>query len=214
LADETTTTTPVETRETTAPFEEVLYWIYTSTDDFDLPRFRAALPRLVSRLNEAEVTVAPREGELGGYHASLSWNISADDVRLTLEFHAGGAPHGTDETEPYAEELIAWLGQFFGTDNVRAHLHVRLKFSTSTHVSTVPFALSTIAPFDAEVYGVALRLKGTANGVTSVRLTRGQSHWYAEVLSERIIVFRLATPFDDVMASSAVLSAFLKGKTE
>jgi hypothetical protein len=192
-----------------AEFDEILYWIYASTDDFDLPAFRHSFGSPLGKSDDAEVSVAPREGSRGSYHAFLSWLVTSDDVMLTLEYHNGPMERAPDEREPFAEDLIAWLGRFFSSKAVTVHAHVRIRYSTETHTSKMPLVLGATPPCDAELYGVALRLKARPDGASSVRLTRGQSHWYAEVIGERSLTFDRSTPLQDVAVFRDVLSMFL-----
>ncbi|HET8798025.1 MAG TPA: hypothetical protein VFO89_10070, partial [Thermoanaerobaculia bacterium] len=177
MADEETPATAPELTDEVGAFDQVLYWINTSVDDFDVPAFRQAVPSGVRHRDSAIVSVAPREGARGRYHAFLGWTIGPDDVTLTIDYHDGSGEPAPDEQEPYAEDLMAWLGQFFSTDSVLAHAHVRLRYSTATHVTRMALALAEQAPAGAELYGIALRLREKPQGATSVRLTRGQSHW-------------------------------------
>jgi len=209
LADENTTTSvPVPPP---ALFDQILYWINALTDDFDLPSFRSAIPPRIDELNDGELWFPPRDGTRGKYHAALTWVVSAEEVALTIDYHHGPMPHANDEREPYAEDLMRWLGRFFATGKVMAHAHVRVRYSTATHATKMPMKLSTDAPFDAELFGVALRLRSQPHGATSVRLTRGQSEWYAEVVGERTVEFERSTPLDDVAAFRDVLALFLEG---
>lgn len=209
LADENTTTpAPVPSA---GLFDQILYWVNAPTDDFDLPSFRAAVPPQLSDLDDAELWFAPRAGERGEYHAVLLWTVTDDEVALTIDFHHGPMPHATDEREPYAEDVFSWLGRFFATDTITAHAHVRVRYSTATYATKMPLRLSTDAPYEAELFGVALRLRSQPNGATSVRLTRGQSDWYAEVVGERTLEFARSTPLIDVAAYREVLSLFLDG---
>lgn len=208
LADENTLSVPVPP---SGLFDQILYWINVSTDDFDLHAFRAAVPPKLNQLNDGEIWFAPRDGVRGQYHAALTWLVSSDEVELRIEYHDGSMPHANDEREPYAEDLMRWLGRFFTTDSVTAHAHVRVRYSTATHATKMPLKLSVDAPFDAELFGVALRLRSQPNGATSVRLTRGQSDWYAEVVGERSVEFERSTPLRDVAAFRDVLTLFLEG---
>jgi hypothetical protein len=193
-------------------FDQILYWIYTSTDEFDLPTFRAALPEGVRNSDDDEVRCSPQEGQSGSYHAFLGWQIAEDELTLTVDYHVGGMDPASDETEPYAEGLLRWLAQFFSTPAVTAHVHVRLRYATAGTESKIPFALTVPLPYHADLYGVALALKEKPNGAMSVRLTRGQSYLYAEVVGERTIHLNRATPLDDVAAFREVLSAFVEEK--
>ncbi|MBV9494775.1 MAG: hypothetical protein JOZ54_11065 [Acidobacteria bacterium] len=210
MADGKTPATAPDHPDTVGPFDQILYWINTSVDDFDVPAFQLALPSGVKQRDSAVVSLASRDGVAGKYHAFFAWAVSSEDVALTIDYHDGPMDHAADEKEPYAEELMRWLARFFNTDSVTAHAHVRLRYSTATHATKMPLALAAEAPADAELYGVALRLRTKPHGATSVRLTRGQSHWYAEVIGERPVVFANSTPMDDVSVFREVLSLFVE----
>jgi hypothetical protein len=211
LADQNTTTTL--TPVAVSAFDQIIYWLFTSADEFDLPSFRAALPDGLRASDDTEVRCSSREGAQGPYHAYLGWQITGDALTLTLDYHSGGIEVARDETEPFAEDLMRWLAQYFSTSAVIAHAHVRIRYETAKTTSRLPLALTSTPPYDAELYGVALQLKERPNGALSVRLTRGQSYWYAEVVAEREIVLNQATPLDDVGAFRDVLSAFLEERS-
>jgi hypothetical protein len=215
LADEDTTLiAPEHTSDVVRTFDQILYWVNASVDDFDVPAFRAALPAGVRPRDNAAVSVAPRDGNQGTYHAFLAWTLGAEDVTLTIDYHDGPMAHAEDEHEPYAEELMSWLGQFFSTDSVTAHAHVRLRYSTATHRTKMPLSLSVEVPGEAELYGIALRLRAKPSGATSVRLTRGQSHLYTEVIGERTVSFAHFTPAEDVGVFRDVLAMFIEESRE
>jgi hypothetical protein len=213
LADEKRTTPIAATMPSdVGTFDQVLYWIFASTDDFDLPTFRAALPENVRSSDDDEVLCAPRDGVRGPYHAFLGWQISKDDLTLTVDYREGGMEVAPDETGPYAEDLFRWIARFFREPTVTAHVHVRLRYPAARTSSRIPLELTIAPAYDAEVYGVALALKEKPSGAVSVRLTHGQSYWYAEVVGERAIPLNRATPLDDVRAYRDVLSAFVEEK--
>ena len=191
-------------------FEQILYWITFSRDDFDLPKFLDALPFSPDQVDEGAASVAPRDPSVGSYHATMRWRVTADEVRFQFVYHAGPLPHAGEEHEPYAENLMQWLGQFYGSEATTGHAHARLRFSTGARAATFPLSLKAEVPYDGELYGVALRLRSRPQGVSSVRLTRGRSDWYAEVVGERPIVFKDFDPVSDVTEYQVVLNSFLK----
>jgi hypothetical protein len=73
-------------------------------------------------------------------------------------------------------------------------------------------ALTSALPAEAELYGVALRLRNTPDGITSVRLTRGLSDWYVEITYDRELRFADFEPINDAATLLPTLALFLTEK--
>jgi hypothetical protein len=198
-------------------FEQAIYWITVSRDDFDVSRFREALPGSVGQRDDVTVRIASNEHV--GYHAFFGWTVTDEDITFSIEYNKGQLAHdgeensiGPKEDGPPAEDLMRWLGQFFTTTSVTAHAHLRYRYSVENRQSTFPLSLATEPPCGAELYGVALRLSKKPDGVVSVRLTRSQSDWYAELICDRQVRFIDFSPLADAQQLLVLLGQFLEGR--
>lgn len=209
--------------EATKPalFEQIIYWITVSRDEFDVPKFRASVPSLVRDRDDVMVQIASEKNTVGPYHALFGWTIGDEEVDLNIEYYAGplvevsGEPPASDTNDkdadgPPAESLMLWLGQFFATETVSSHAHARYRYPAPLREATFDLSLAKEAPHGARLYGVALQLPSKPGGVVSVRITRGSSDWYAELIADRDITFRGFSPLAESNALETFLSSFLR----
>ena len=115
-----------------------------------------------------------------------------------------------DEREPYAEDLMTWLGGFFGEASVASHSHARFQYDIKRRAIRFPLQLATPPPCDAEVRGIALRLPTKPHGADAVRLTLGGDNLYAEVIGAGTIEFSTYSLYRHVNLAVAVLDNFVK----
>jgi hypothetical protein len=197
-------------------FEQAIYWLSTNRDDFDVTRFRAALPPSERTEDDGFALVPPGDGEHGDFHAFFAWKITEEDIALNIDYHIGAPGPAHDDLDsvdveggPKSEDLMRWLGQFFNTTAVGSHAHIRYRYPSESRQSTFRFSLASELPIEADLFGVALSLPNKPDGVSSVRFTRGQSDWYAEATCEREITFATFSPSTDALSILAVLNLFL-----
>ncbi|HSY50378.1 MAG TPA: hypothetical protein VLC46_16320 [Thermoanaerobaculia bacterium] len=190
-------------------FEEMFYWITVARDKFDMPKFRDGLPASLRDRDTSEVLASPKDELRGKYHAFFAWNVQASLVQFQLTYRNGAMQHIAGETEPYAEELMKWLGGFFESATVACHIHAQFEYPLASRHSAVPISVPSDLPCGAVFSGLALRVPTSPNGVSSIKWTQGESHWYAEVVATRTINFEAFTPYEDASALSAVLDMFL-----
>jgi hypothetical protein len=200
-----------------AQFEEMLYWLSSTRSEFDLVRFRSHLPASVRELDDSGVSLSSKDESPHGFHVVFTWKVTTEAVLFSVEYHIGeldfsGAPIG-DEGAPYAEDFMVWLGQFFSADRVKSHVHARFEYPLGERESTFSFTLSSPLPGQAEVNGISLKLPANPQGASSVRMTRGETRWYTEVVSEREISFKDFSPNADAALSLITLGIFLGDRT-
>jgi len=223
LADEATKALTVE------GLERLQYWLLTTRDNFDVGRFRESLPTVL-RDSDGTSVVIESANEPFPYNAMFAWAIFEDEVELTVDYHTSGPDsHASDErhdtqTEsldaheegpedlPCPEHLMSWLGGFFGSNSAPAHGHARYKYAGERKQAKFEMSLASELPPDTELYGVALRLRNAPNGITSVRVTRGLSDWYVEVIYDRDVVFAELDPIADAASLLPILDDFLTEK--
>ncbi|MGZ8791618.1 MAG: hypothetical protein ACXW4P_25710 [Thermoanaerobaculia bacterium] len=208
--------------------ERLQYWLLTTRDDFDVARFREALPA-VFRDSDGTSVLIESANEPFPYDAMFAWEILGDEVELTVDYHINPAgdvvdAREDDETEsaeaddegqdnlPCPEHLMSWIGNFFGSNSAPSHGHARHRYPSDRKQATFDMSLASELPSETELYGVALRLRNSPNGITSVRLTRGLSDWYVEIIYDRDIVFTEFSVLDDAASLLPTLEQFLTEK--
>lgn len=186
-------------------FRDITYWITTDDDNFDVAQFRNSLVPSIRDLDRRVVPVAPSDENNGPYHAFFGWRTLDDlskRLELTIAYHQGPMRHASDEHEPYAEQLMAWLAHSFKLSEVMAHVHVRFAFQLDTRECTFPLPQSL---GDAEIFGIRLRVASRPHGISTISLTKGKSKWLVEAIGSRKVVFSDFSPYEDVSALSSHL---------
>jgi hypothetical protein len=206
-----------------ATFRELHYTIVVDNDKFDLPKmrqwYRENFPHGIERTKGWEgeyyaVTVAPRAGELGSYSADFSWRLERDNIVIHLGYLPKPKKHESDEREPFAEQLMQWLGQFFKYESAHAHVHGRFEYALDQRQSKLPLPLTVGGDIEAEIYGLSLRLPSQPNGVSVMRLTRGKEAWYVEVTGNIRINFTAHDLTTDIATLQTVIDKVLEEKQQ
>jgi hypothetical protein len=217
VSEETKTASGASSAKDRVPdgFDQAGYWVSADQNAFDLSKFRTQLPRDSRDLDEAIAIITPLNPKRHRYHVLFAWSIAEDEFQFTVAYRRGRLEQDDYtgvyvENGPNAEDFMQWFGQFFSVGSVKFHIHARFKYPLRKRVSKFPLTLSTKRlPAGAELSGVALRLTAAPNGVSSVRITKGQKHWYADVVSDRRITFKNFSPYVDAEASLTVLGMFI-----
>jgi len=191
-------------------FEEMIYWITVSRDKFNLTAFRDALPESLRILDTAQVMASPRDELDGDYHTFFAWEVAADEVSFQVTYHRGGMARVKDERQPFADDIMKWLGGFFSSSHVACHIHAYFEYALARRRSVVPMPVDVKLPLGATLSGVAVRVPTSVDGVSSIKWTQGESRWYAEVVATRTVTFATYAPYVDSSALGAILEMFLE----
>lgn len=192
---------------------EISYRLSASRDKFDVDRFRASLMPKGRTKDKWGTVCAPKDPKTGDYHLHADWFIEEDEVSFRIDYEAGPKEHEADEREPYAEEFMEWLGQFFKYENARSHIHAEFAYPLETRESKFPLPLKTaIGPkvIEAEIDGISLKLPSKPEGVTSVWVTRGKARWKIQLAGDRRTTFKAFTPYEDMRAFISVLEMVIE----
>jgi hypothetical protein len=198
--------------------ERVYYIVEVSVDKVDLDAFRAYFEsNFPSKASEshAEVSVAPRDGVAGPYHATFAWSISTDSATFVIDYFPTPKSHESDERPPFADDLMAWLGQFFRYDDAQSHIHASFVFPVASRQSKLlSLPLKTDVAGDAEINGISVRLPSKPAGVSSIRLLLHQKRgeWGVELVANRRVAFKSFSLNDDVSLLAGALNAVLEEK--
>lgn len=192
--------------------DEIRYWITASLEKFYLDKFRKQIKSRSTGGDLHGALVSPRDQEAGDYHIHANWHVSEKEIYLQVGYLVGTREHDEGEREPFAEEFMDWLGQFFKHETAQGHIHADFRYSLKSRQSKFPLPLKTALEGDAEIDGISLRLPSAPKGVSRIRLTRGKNRWYVEVIADRRITFKGFSPYADVHAFLLVLNTLIEEK--
>lgn len=192
-------------------FRDMYYLISSTKDEFDVSKFRAYFGDEPHILEGSCVIVAPKDEKTGAYFIHFQWQkLTGAKLNFRVEYWKGSRAHEHEEREPFAEDFMAWLAQFFKSPAVESHLHARFRYRLSSRNSAFPLPRATTLPDGAELYGIVLRLTANRDGVTTVRLTQGKTDWLVEAVANHMLEFNGFEPFRDVDLLAATVSKFLE----
>lgn len=190
-------------------FDGMYYVIKTTRDKLDIERLHNSFS--VEPANGEEralregfgyAVIIPARDPNAKYHVHLSWHIDGDSVELTVSYQLDLNDFDTTEDgEPYAEDVMPWLSQFFKYDSAEGHIHSLFTYPLTKRQSLFPIPMKIGAAGEAEINGISLRLPLKPNGVLGLRLMLIQKDdsgtWEVETIAERRVVFKSFDPYED-----------------
>jgi hypothetical protein len=195
-------------------FSDAYYLISVMPDKFNVEAFRQALG-VSGHDSDASLWFFP--ARRGAYLATLSFfEDDTGELNFRIEYEVVNEHASTPDglSEPSAETLVEWFGQFFKYDTAQAHLHARFRFAVDRRRSVYPLPVRTNfgdADEAYEIFGITVRMPSRPKGITSVRLTQGKAEWFVEVIADRRIAFRTFSPDGDLRSISHVIDKFFLG---
>lgn len=198
-------------------FTHGYYLISATTDKFDFEHFASSLTKLghSDAIGKDIAFFGAEDVDLSPYYVVASWFTDENDINFRIEYALGVMPRAKGELGPHAEHFMEWFGQFFKYNTAQSHMHAYFEHTLKTRQSRYPLPIKTSLPGDTEpfeIFGITLRIPSKPSGVTSLRLTKGKTHWFTEVIANRRIAFRGFALNDDASALAAVVETFLEGK--
>lgn len=188
--------------------ESLEYWILVAKEKFETEKFSKAMGKTPL------MVASSKEADGGEYFATLNWHVDEDeDVDINLEYVAGKTAAHHDR-EPFAEQIMAWLGTFFKYETAQGHIHARFSYPAESKRSKFPLPLKTALDGAPEINGISLRLPTPSKGVVGVRLLRGPKDWSVEVIANRRIQFSEYSVYSDVETLLSVIDTFMEGNQQ
>jgi hypothetical protein len=195
--------------------EEISYRLSVSREKFDVDAFRSQLMPKAKTKDEAGTVCAPKDPNTGDYHVHAEWTIGPDEVDFRIDYVEGTKDHEKDEREPYAEQFMEWLGQFFKHENAHVHIHADFMFPTEQKESKFLLPLKTsLGPKgnEAEINGICLLFPSHPEGVLDAWVLRWKRNWRVQSAANRRVTFKGFTPYEDVRAFISVFDTILEEK--
>ena len=77
-------------------FDEMVYWLAVARDKFSVSAFRDQLPLSLRDVDRGEVTAAPEDEVNGRFYLHCAWDLTQDDIRFRIHYHAGTLKHAAN----------------------------------------------------------------------------------------------------------------------
>jgi hypothetical protein len=147
------------------------------------------------KTNRQFIVCNTRDRETADYHAHFDWRIREKQKEVAIEIHyvASAVTSKPGEQEPFAENVMPWLGQFFKHEDANAKIHSDFDFDVKrASLSWFPLPLRTkIANLGGEaiIDGIAVALPSQPDLVSRFFLSQIGSSVFVGIESERRIEF-------------------------
>lgn len=174
--------------------DSLSYRFKVGLDKFDLGAFRSVLKIDASKERDFGV-VSTRNSDATDYHGHFEWRLRKKGHEISIEIAYVGTPvkATAGETEPYADNVMQWVGQFFKHEDANARVHSDFEFSAKTVIlSWFPLPWRARIPKlegEAILDGIAVALPSQPDGVARFFLSHIRDSVFVGIESERRIRF-------------------------
>jgi hypothetical protein len=183
--------TPMKMRDVKC--SRLSYVFKVATSKFDL----GALKIAVSAGEDAKRgfhAVNTRNSEIADYHGHFEWRVQdkLDEVRIEIDYVGNAIKSKPGEGEPFAEDLMRWVGQFFKHEDANARIHSDFEFDAKKAVlSWFPLPLRTKITHlgDATLDSIAVALPSQPDCVSRFFLSEIKDSLFVGIESERRVKF-------------------------
>jgi len=171
----------IEQSEKTGRFAEagctfLDFRFHVAQSKFKLSEFSASMeskgfPSFPPRWTVTCLTQFPEKTD---YHVHFSWyGADEENLDLSVSYHAGSIPPRQDEKEPYAEQLMHWLGGFFAGNSANANIQARIGYAATLRESRflLPMRVSIISGVETTIDGISIDFPSRPSGIDTARLT-------------------------------------------
>jgi len=167
------------------------YTIAVPLDKFDLDDFRVGIHANPETLRERRVCNT-KNPEVADYHVHFGWRIRKGkaDIEFEIGYVASPQKPEPDEAEPFAEDLMPWLGKYFKFGDASATIMAEFLFKEDKRQTVFPLPIKTrIAEIgvDAEINGVMFDLPSHPDGMKSVFIRQREGMLFLGIQSEKRI---------------------------
>lgn len=168
------------------------YSIGVPLDKFNLENFKRAIHAKEDSTGDHRLCNT-KNPDLADYHVHFSWRVreKAKQVELRVDYAADSQQPETNEFEPYAEDVMLWLGQFFKFEDASARFQADFDFEGKRQ----PFFLLplkiTITELGAEaaIDGISVELPSQPDGIQRLFISQVKDTLFLGIQGERRIYF-------------------------
>jgi len=170
------------------------YRFKVALEKFDLDALRSAV-HAEADVKRSFHVVNTRDVATEDYHAHFEWRVRAKEEEVTIEIKYVASPVKSKpgEQEPFSDNLMHWVGQFFKHGDANAKIHSDFEFEAKkAFLSWFPLPLRTrIATLGGEAIldGIAVALPSEPDLVSRFFLSQIKDSVFVGIESERRIKF-------------------------
>ena len=155
--------------------------------------------------------VLPSENAQSGYHVHLNGDIDKTRARIGVDFHCRSTKGRRDQSPPYSETVMSWLGDLVTEPSARAQVTASFEKPYPAWKSrfNLPFKV-TMSGHEVVIDGVSLELPANPHRVSSSFILYKKDSLYVAVNSIRPVEFKKFEFSDEVQSINESLKVFLE----
>ncbi len=163
-------------------------------------------------------TANTRDPERSDYHAHFEWRVRKKqaEIRLDITYIASPVKPEPDEKEPFADNLMQWVGQFFRHPDANARIHSDFEFDTKSTVQSwfpLPLRTKVVDVGEGSIDGISVALPSQPNGVARFFLSNIKDSIFVTIESERRIKFADFALATELQVERAFVNKMIEVKT-
>jgi hypothetical protein len=189
--------------------KEVAYTLQVPVQAFDLKAFykETGIPPKPARWS----AILRAKNKSAGYHIHFNGKVESNAVGLYLKYYDGSIEPDPEESEPFAESMMPWLGKFFRESSWRASVTVRFEKPTQQWRSrfNLPFKV-TMADSEVVIDGVSLALPSNPFGAIGGWLAKTEKTLVASAFLVRAITFATFSLGEDIEQFNEAIKIYVE----
>jgi hypothetical protein len=149
------------------------------------------------------------------YHIHVDWRRRKGEFSLRVTFYDAHREPDEDEKEPFAEDFLRWVDDFFVTKGPR-HAHTHAEFNYPSSIMGGRYFLlplkTVLGPkkIEAEIDGLSFVLASRPGGIDKIWLTQRPKEWAVALTAETLVEFQTFDPALALTTLSRAVSEILE----
>lgn len=196
------------------------YGLAVSLDKFDLAglneevgRIADRSGRLVSGKKSIFVVAPTRDRSQADYHVHFNCHWTKREFHASLQYFPETEKSEPNDTGPFAEDMISWIGKFFKNGIATAHVEVGFVYSGKKWSANIPLPMRLQVGLsrEVEVVGMVTHIPSKPEGVYETFVGLNDDKTIIIMLqANRPVMFERFRIYDDVAALYGVTKLFAR----
>jgi len=198
--------------------QHVVYALGVKLEKFDKAGFRKEIERIGGRSlakgQEQFIATIPTRTAWADYHVHLACHWTATGFHANVEYYPGAEKPHSGDGGPFAENIMAWLGQFFRNDKATARVIAAFIYSGRNWTASLPLPmrLPIGMPREVEIVGMVANIPTKPEGVHEAFVNLYDHKILVALEANRPVRFRRFHLYSEVSALSSIARLFVYGR--
>jgi hypothetical protein len=193
------------------------YQFEVSLDKFNLHDFKSEVARMVGEVIPKAESFVGSTATRGSadYHCHFSFHWNRRTFRASLEYIKSKARPEPDDSGPFSEDVMAWLGQFFKNGRAASELLAYFTYPMKEIRCSLPMPMRIpLGEDEVEITAMVVRLPIRIKGAYEIFASLHHDEFTIAVSAERPVNFKEFNLGRDLLALSSVARKFTREKAK